>query len=270
MQEETEKTGSVSFLIEPEGRNSAPAILAAALKIQADQPDALMVVLPSDHWVDDQKAFNQTMQSAVRLAQSGALVAIGAVPAAPSPDYGYIRMAEAVASVQNAWRVKQFREKPDGETAAHWIAQGCFWNIGIFVWKVQALLEEAAIHCPQLLQACKEAWDEATSMSGQTMLAKGPWQHCPKMPIDVAIMEKTLRASMVQASFAWSDVGTFERWWDRAAKDGQGNATIGPVMMHQCSNNLVVCDRPLSLSDVHDHIIIETKEGVLRRARLRG
>lgn len=205
MQQEAFLEGEIDTIIEPEGRNTAAALCVAALSLP---PESMMLVLPSDHWISAQEGFEQTIDKLVSWAQQGYLMTIGIAPDHPSSDYGYIETGEPLG--EHSWKVASFLEKPDTATARARIEQGCYWNSGIFMWRADVLIEQARLHCPQIVDACEAALQQATQKKDTTYLEATAWSACPAAPIDRAVLERTDRAAMVEAQFEWSDLGSFE------------------------------------------------------------
>jgi mannose-1-phosphate guanylyltransferase/mannose-6-phosphate isomerase len=264
-------TQAAGILLEPEGRNTAPAIALAALQATRDDPDALLLVLPADHIIADVEAYHRAVTAARNAAQDGALATFGIVPAGPETGYGYIRAGAAGGSGE--WsQVQAFVEKPDAQTAAAYVAAGdYYWNSGMFLFKAARYLEELERHAPQMLAACREAMAGTAQDFDFIRPDREAFLRSPSNSVDYAVMEHTDRAVVVPLDAQWSDVGS---WSALAALDeanGDGNVTHGDVLLHQSSNNYLRAEhRLLTAVGVEDLIVVETSDAVLvaRRDRV--
>ncbi len=250
-----------AILLEPVGRNTAPAIAVAALQATARGDDPLLLVLPSDHVITDADAFRQAVQMAATAAGEGKLVTFGIVPSGPETGYGYIR----AASGQGVRAVAQFVEKPDAATAAGYVASGdYFWNSGMFLFRASVYLAELERHQPAMLAACRAALDAATRDADFIRLDKTAFTACPSDSIDYAVMEKTTDAAVLPISVGWNDVGSWSALWDVAEQDGDGNAHHGDVLAQDCRNTLAWgSGRLLALLGLEDVVVVDTADAVL-------
>lgn len=221
------------IVLEPVGRNTAPAAAVAALLIGATDPDALIMLLPSDHVIVDHDRFHAAVARAAETARTGHLVTFGITPTAPSTEYGYIRRGAALAG--GAHQVERFVEKPDAATAASYLADGTYaWNSGMFVFPVALFLKELAAHRPDILAACEKA------VAGQRVdldfqrLDEAAFTACPADSIDYAVMERTAVAAVVAGDFGWNDVGAWRALWDLADRGDADNALVGDVIAEDC------------------------------------
>jgi mannose-1-phosphate guanylyltransferase/mannose-6-phosphate isomerase len=251
------------ILLEPEGRNTAPAIALAALQAldSGDEPP-LLLVLPADHVIADRSTFQAAIGEAAASAAEGKLVTFGIVPQGPHTGYGYI---EADTAGNGATPVKAFVEKPDTQTAERFVAGGRhFWNSGMFVFRADVYLDELGKHAPDMLVACRKAMEEAAPDLDFVRPDAGHFAVCPADSIDYAVMEKTDKAMMVPLDAGWSDVGSWTALYDISAKDEAGNATSGDAILEGCRNSLVSSEsRLVAAVGVDDLVVVETKDSVL-------
>jgi mannose-1-phosphate guanylyltransferase/mannose-6-phosphate isomerase len=254
-----------AIVLEPVGRNTAPAIAVAALMLSRDDPDALMLVLPADHLIGDVAAFHAAIRIAAQAAQSGHLATFGIVAATPETGYGYIRKGAQVANSAGAYEVAAFVEKPDLATAQQYVDSGdYFWNSGMFLFRASDFLDELQALRPDILDACRAALDAATPDLDFVRLAPAEFEACPSESVDYAVMEHTRRAVVVPADIAWNDIGAWTALWDVAQKDEQGNASRGDVMLENARNNFVRAEtRMVAMLGVSDLVVVETADVVL-------
>lgn len=251
------------IVLEPVGRNTAPAIALAALQATKHGDDPLLLVLAADHVIQNQAAFTQAVRNAVEPAAQGMLVTFGIVPTAPETGYGYIKQGDTVGDT--AYRVAQFVEKPNLATAEQYLASGeYYWNSGMFLFKASRYLNELKAHRPDILHACELAMQGARGDLDFIRIEEASFNQCPDDSIDYAVMEKTQDALMVPIDAGWSDVGSFSALWEVSGKDQQGNAVVGDVMLEQTHNSYVYAQNKLvSTVGVDNLVIIETKDAVL-------
>ncbi|HAS8479218.1 TPA: mannose-1-phosphate guanylyltransferase/mannose-6-phosphate isomerase [Vibrio vulnificus] len=251
------------IILEPVGRNTAPAIALAALHALKSNDDPLLLVLAADHVIQNQTAFTQAVENAVKPAKQGMLVTYGIVPTAPETGYGYIKQGEAVSDT--AYRVAQFVEKPSLTTAEQYLASGeYYWNSGMFLFKASRFLEELKIYRPDILQACEAAMHGSRHDLDFIRLEEDAFIQCPDDSVDYAVMEKTKDALVVPMNAGWSDVGSFSALWEVSPKDSQGNVLMGDVIAEQTQNSYIYAQNKLvSTVGVDNLVIIETKDAVL-------
>ena len=219
------------IVLEPVGRNTAPAAAVAALLISEDDPDGVMLLLPSDHVIGDTAAFQKAVDQAEALARDGMLVTFGVQPSHPSTEYGYIKRGEGLGNGGACFRVDRFVEKPDAATAAGYVESGEYaWNSGMFVFPVRQFLAELEAVNPAMLAACRKAVAGRGADLDFIRLDAAAFAESPSDSIDYAVMEKTDSAAVVTADFRWNDVGAWNALWDLADKDEAGNALIGDVV----------------------------------------
>ncbi|CAH8193198.1 mannose-1-phosphate guanylyltransferase [Vibrio aestuarianus] len=251
------------IVLEPVGRNTAPAIALAALNATKNGDDPLLLVLAADHVIQNQAAFTQAVKNAVKPAEQGMLVTFGIVPTAPETGYGYIKQGEAVG--ETAYRVAQFVEKPNLATAEQYLASGeYYWNSGMFLFKASRYLKELKAHRPDILHACELAMHGARGDLDFVRIEEASFTECPEDSIDYAVMEKTQDALVVPMDAGWSDVGSFSALWEVSPKDGQGNVMVGDVIAEQTQNSYIYAQNKLvSTVGIDNLVIIETKDAVL-------
>ena len=234
----TELGIEATLLIEPEGRDSAAAVAVSAAWVAGQDPEGVVVMLASDHHVPDAEAFRAAVLRAGTAAMGGAIVTFGVEPTAPTTAYGYIQPAEALTGAPGVHAVARFVEKPDMETARGYLAQGYLWNSGNFVYRAASMVEDLALYAPEVLAAAQEGLDAAEVTAAIRRL--GPaFRTAPKISIDYAVMEKTVRAAVAPVSFAWSDVGAWEAVWAASPKDAAGNAAPATALMIDSQDCLV-------------------------------
>jgi mannose-1-phosphate guanylyltransferase/mannose-6-phosphate isomerase len=257
-----------TIILEPEGRNTAPALTLAALFLVRHDPDALMIVMPADHVMQEPAGFTAAVQQGRTPAAHGALVTFGIVPDRPETGYGYIRRGASGAD-DGVYAVGAFVEKPDSETAAQYLAAGdYFWNSGIFMMRADRWLEEIARYRPDILERCRRAMDNGKQDSDFFRVDKAEFGACPSDSIDYAVMEKTDRAVVVPLSAGWSDVGAWPALWDVCPRDEHGNVTQGDVIAEDTHNALLVAQyRCLATVGLDNIIVVETADAVLVASR---
>ena len=252
-----------NILLEPVGRNTAPAIALAALQAVQAGNDSLLLVLAADHVIRDAEAFRAAIRTALPHAEAGALVNFGIVATSPETGYGYIRKGDAVG--EGAFQVAAFVEKPDRATAETYLASGSYvWNSGLFLFRASRYLEELRQHRPDILTACEAALASPRVDMDFIRVDEAAFRACPDDSIDYAVMEKTDRAVVVSMDAGWSDVGAFASLWDVLPKDAAGNASRGDVMLQDCTNSLVFAENGLVAAvGLRDAVVVQTKDAVL-------
>ena len=259
-----------ALLLEPTGRNTAPAVAVAALHVMREDPAALLLVQPSDHVIGDVAAFHAAVAEAVAIADQGYLVTFGVPPTEPSSGYGYIEAGERIAG--SAFRILRFVEKPSLEKARSFLAQGGFyWNSGMFVFRARRYVEELGRLQPAILDAVRKALDKATADLAFLRLDKDAFSASPANSVDYAVMERTDAGAMVRASMRWSDVGSWSALWDAGEKDGAGNVSRGDVALRDVSNCYVHAgSRHVSVLGADNLVVVETDDAVLVAAKDRA
>ena len=251
-------------LLEPAMRNTAPCILYASLKIQKQNPDAVMVVAPSDHWIEDENEFSRNLQHCFDFCQKeNALMTLGIQPTFPNTGFGYIEFDKN--DTNPIKKVNQFREKPDYETAKSFLQAGNFlWNGGIFIWSVKAITEAFEQFQPQMNTLLQKGV-ESYNTSNEKKFIEENYANAENVSIDYAIMEKAKNVYVLPATFDWNDLGTWGQLHEKLDKDENNNGVINAkVVLENASNNIVRSDanKIIVIDGLHDYIIVD-KEGVL-------
>jgi mannose-1-phosphate guanylyltransferase len=248
------------IILEPVGRNTAPAIALAALAEKENDP--LLLVLAADHVVANQVAFNEAVMKAVPLAESGKLVTFGILPTEAHTGYGYIKAGEPLDGIR---LVASFKEKPDPETAAKYLNDGgYYWNSGMFLFKASHYLKELETHRPDIFTACRETMTNVSSDLDFIRIDAEHFAACPADSIDCAVMEKTGAAVVVPMDAGWNDVGSWSSLWAIGDKDEAGNTASGDVIMIDTKNSYVRTDEKLlALIGLEDVVVVGTKDATL-------
>jgi mannose-1-phosphate guanylyltransferase / mannose-6-phosphate isomerase len=254
----------LGILLEPVGRNTAPAVAAAAHYLKAIDPQAVMLVLPADHVIKDVDSFNAAIQRAATQVEDGALATFGIVPTAPETGYGYIQSGEPLRA-EGCFKVARFVEKPNRETAQGFIEAGnFFWNSGMFLFRADAYLKELAQFQPDMAKGSEEAVAKGYRDLDFCRLDEAAFTACPSDSIDYAVMEHTRQAVVVPASIGWNDVGSWSALVDVLQSDADGNVTRGDVYTDNARNCLVRAEgRIVAAIGVQDLVIVETSDAVL-------
>lgn len=249
-----------AILLEPVGRNTAPAIAAAALQAMNEGGDPLLLVLPSDHVVRDEEGFRAAVRAASAAAEAGALITFGIVPDAPETGFGYIQAAPG----EGLRQVLRFVEKPDAATAQSYLqAGGYYWNSGMFLFRASRYLEELRKFRPDILDATQKAFAAAKRDGDFVRLDKQAFAASPSDSIDYAVMEKTADAKVLPVDIGWNDVGSWAALWDVAERDAHGNAHHGDVIAVDTRNSYAYTRRLIALVGVDDIVVVETDDAVL-------
>jgi mannose-1-phosphate guanylyltransferase/mannose-6-phosphate isomerase len=252
-----------SIVLEPAGRNTAPAIaLAAHAALAADEGDALLMVLPADHVIADVAAFQAAVQTASSVARDGALVTFGVVPTAAETGYGYIRRGTLAGG---AYRIVEFVEKPDPLRAQQFVSSGeYYWNSGMFLFRARRYLEELERHAPDIASACRKSFAGAKRDLDFTRIDTAAFQSCRSESIDYAVMEKTQEAMVVPLNAGWSDVGSWASLHAACERDAHGNTLRGDVLVEDTRDSYVYSEsRLVAAVGLKDLVVVETKDAVL-------
>ncbi|GMU42307.1 MAG: mannose-1-phosphate guanylyltransferase/mannose-6-phosphate isomerase [Xanthomonadales bacterium] len=255
------------FLLEPVGRNTAPALAMAALDIEHRHgPDAQLLVLPADHLIRDLDSFAEAVRQARALAAAGYLVTFGILPTRPETGFGYIR---AGASLTHGREIEAFVEKPDAQTAQGYLASGDYsWNSGMFCFAAGALLETMVQTCPALLAAARECYAQAHTGAMPIEFEREAFARLPDISVDYAVMEKASRRAVIPASFDWNDIGSWQAISDLDPGDDAGNRTVGPAVLVDARNCYVQSQgRLVAAVGVDDLVIVDTGDAVLVSTR---
>lgn len=257
------QVASAAIILEPEGRNTAPAVALAALHAVATAPDAVLLVLPADHAIRDPEAFVRAVRCGQAAAASGTLITFGVVPDAPHTGYGYLRLGANTG--ERLFALDRFVEKPDAATAKSYLAEGGYhWNSGMFLLSAAAYLEELRAHAPAIAQACRAAMADASADLDFLRPQREAFLNCPADSIDYAVMEKTRRGAVIPLDCGWSDVGAWSTLWQVSERDDRGNVAIGDVMIEDCSDSYLRSEsRLLAATGVDKLIVVETPDAVL-------
>ncbi len=257
---------NTSIILEPEGRNTAPAATLAALQIQKTDPNGLMLIMPSDHVIAHKEAFLIAINIAKEAAsEHNLLTTFGIVPDKPETGYGYIKCGENLKEVYGCNLVEKFVEKPDETKAKEYVnAGGYYWNSGIFLFPVAAYLDIIANNEPEMLVACKNAIENSESDMSFIRPDKASFLASPSNSIDYAVMEKTDKAAVVPVDMGWNDVGSWNALWDISDKDDDGNVITGDIISHESKNCLMKSEGPaIAAVGLEALIVVATKDAVL-------
>jgi mannose-1-phosphate guanylyltransferase/mannose-6-phosphate isomerase len=252
-----------AMILEPQGRNTAPAVALAALQAVGADPDAVLLVLPADHLITDVDAFVAAVGKALPLANQGRLMTFGVVPTAPETGYGYIKCGTEVA--QDLFELERFVEKPDAATAQGYLESGGYlWNSGMFLLRAQSYLDELGKHAPEILSCCQRAMSATTADMHFVRPDAQAFTECPSDSIDYAVMEKTDVGGVVSLDCGWSDVGAWSALWDVAERDAHGNVCRGDVITDNCRNSYFRSDsRLVAATGVDNLVVVETADAIL-------
>ncbi len=252
------------IILEPVAKNTAPAIVAAAIQAQKIDAEAVIIVLPSDHNIKDTDTFCKAVSLAADEAKSGNLVTFGIKPTFPATGYGYIQ-AEKASGAEAAYPIKQFVEKPNLDTAKKYVESGTFfWNSGMFVFKAADFISEVKAFDKSIFESTKESFDKAATDLDFIRLEKESFSRNPSISIDYAVMEKTKKGKVVPLDAGWSDVGSWNSLWDVLDKDENGNVIRGKAVTSEVSNSFIYSkNRMISAVGLENLVIVDTKDAVL-------
>jgi len=252
-----------AIILEPVGRNTAPAVAMAALA--AESADDVLLVLAADHVIENIPAFQQVVGQACAAAEAGHLVTFGIVPAGPETGYGYIRRGGAEPGEGALYRVDAFVEKPDHSTAQAYVESGeYYWNSGMFAFRASRYLDELERFHPEMLAVCREAFRAAESSADFVRLDMATFGPCPSDSIDYAVMEKTDNAVVIPLDAGWNDVGSWSALWEVAEKCADGNSLKGDVLVHDTRNSYIHSERKLVATvGVENMVVVETDDAVM-------
>lgn len=261
------------IILEPVGRNTAPAVAIGALRALQKHDDVLLLVLPADHVIRDTVAFQKAISVAGDAASNDNLVTFGIVPTKPETGYGYVKRGKPADDFQptesSIYKVAEFVEKPDLATAESYVDSGdYYWNSGMFLFKASVFLQELERFQPEMLLSCRDALDKSEHDLDFIRLDKESFMACPGNSIDYAVMEKTSRAVTVPLDAGWNDVGSWDALWEIEQKEDDGNVLRGDVLTHDSKDCLVRAENKLvTLVGVDDLVVVETKDAVLVAAK---
>jgi len=253
------------IVLEPMGRNTAPAATVAALMLAEKDPDAILLLMPADHVVRDIDSFRQAADSAAAAAARGFLVTFGIAPRGPETGYGYVQRGAPLSESAHIFAVRRFVEKPDAATAAGYIEAGdYYWNSGMFAFQASTFLAELERLEPAMIASCRAAIRGGKQDLDFFRLEPAAFEACKSISIDYAVMEHTQKAAIVPVEMGWSDIGSWEALWDASDKDNGGNALKGDVLHHATRNSYLRSEGPLVAAiGVEDLVVVATKDAVL-------
>lgn len=256
-------THGATFIIEPVGRNTAPAVAVAAHEAMRQGADPLLLILPSDHVITDEAAFSRAVAVATGQALEGHLVTFGITPDRPETGYGYISLGETLTP--SVHRVAEFKEKPDAETAARYLASGShLWNSGMFLFKASVFLSELRMWASDIADSVRDAWSTASRDNHRIILPPAEFAAVRGESIDYAVMEQTTNAVVVPTNPGWSDIGSWASLWEMTDKDDHGNVLKGDVMAVDVHGSYIAAEtRLVTVVGVDDVIVVETADAVL-------
>ncbi len=251
-------------VLEPFGRNTAPAAAAAALLAIRENPESVLLLLPADHQMEQSERFWSYVEIGRQQADNGMLVTFGIVPEGPETGYGYIKQGPSEAT-ELVFQVAEFIEKPEQNQAQAYIDEGgYFWNSGMFMFRADTFVEELKTHCPKILIACEAAIDNARQDNDFLWLDSDSLAACPSISIDYAVMEKTSRAVVVPASLGWNDIGSWAALWSVSKKDETGNVLAGDVIALETNDCYIRGDsRLVATIGLEDLIVVDTADALL-------
>jgi mannose-1-phosphate guanylyltransferase/mannose-1-phosphate guanylyltransferase/mannose-6-phosphate isomerase len=260
------------IVLEPVARSTAPAAAVAALLALAQDKDALVLLLPSDHVISNTGAFTGALDTASTAAKAGNLVTFGMAAKQPETGFGYIRRGPLLDGIAGAFQIERFIEKPSREVAEAMLVEGGYdWNSGMFLFSAAVYLDELAALAPEMLAACRKAVDNGAHDLDFLRLEEKAFSACPVGSIDVTVMEKTDKAAVVPAELGWSDVGSWSALWEIADRDSKDNVFIGDVVADEVSGSYLRTEGPmLAAIGIDDLVVIATKDAVLVMPRNRA
>ncbi|CAL2104447.1 Mannose-1-phosphate guanylyltransferase (GDP) [Tenacibaculum sp. 190130A14a] len=262
--EQLPKVTHQQLLLEPAMRNTAPCILYAALKIYQQNPNGVMLVAPSDHWIENEKEFTENIKTSFdACAQQDILMTLGIQPNSPNTGYGYIQFENNSSEIK---KVKNFTEKPDLVTAKQFIESGDYlWNAGIFVWSVQSILNAFKIHLPEMV-AILDDGSNVYNTDFEDDFIRSNYEKCENISIDYGIMERSNNVHVLPVSFGWNDLGTWGSLYQKLEKDNSQNATVGAnTLLRDAQGNMIstTSGKKVIIQGLHDFIIVEKDDVIL-------
>ena len=258
------ESANANIILEPAGRNTAPAIALAALNLVQKDPDATLLVLAADHVIRDEMAFISAVELGQEMAQANKLVTFGILPSCAETGYGYIRTGKKVDDTK-AHAVRAFKEKPDEHTAKSYVDSGDYlWNSGMFMFKASRYLEELQRFCPDMFNACHDAMVNGSRDSDFIRVEKNAFLSCPDNSIDYAVMERTQDAVVIPVDCGWSDVGSWSSLWEVLDKSAEGNVEKGDIINIDCSDSYLHSENKLIAAiGLKDIVVLDTKDATL-------
>ena len=259
------------IVLEPIGRNTAPALTLAALAAMREGADPILLVMPADHVITDTPAFQAAVRAGAVRAQDGAVVTFGIAPDAPETGYGYIQTGPSLGQ-DHACTIARFVEKPDLATAQRYLDSGAYlWNSGLFMMRASVWLTAIGKCRGDILAACRDAWEHGVADGEFLRVGNEAFERCPADSIDYAVMEKIAAGEadlpvgvVIPLAAGWSDVGAWDAWWQVLPKDGEGNVAQGDVYLHDCRNTLAIsASRLVACIGVDNLVVVETPDAIL-------
>jgi len=253
------------ILLEPFGKNTAPAITLAALKGLELEEDPTLLVLSSDHEIINVEKFLMLLEKGIEYAEQNKLVTFGIVPTSPEIGYGYIKASKPLSNNLEGVDIESFIEKPNLEKARELIKDNKYtWNSGMFMFKAQEIIKEIEKFSPEILLTCKETLNKSIIDLDFQRLDKASFEKCENIPIDIAVMEKTSRGIVIPLDVGWSDVGSWEVIWKASKKDNKGNFTEGNVILENTKNSYLRSENRLIVGiDLNELVVVETRDAIL-------
>jgi mannose-1-phosphate guanylyltransferase/mannose-6-phosphate isomerase len=253
------------ILLEPVGRNTAPAAAVAAMHTLTEKRDPVLLILPADHVIEDLEGFHRALERGEALAKQGYLVTFGILPGHPETGYGYIQGGASLKEDQGAFHINRFVEKPNLPTAESYLESGdYFWNSGMFMFRASTYLAELEKRHPEMIQHCREACEKAQRDLDFIRLEREAFERCPSDSIDYAVMEHTERGVVIPLDVGWNDVGSWSALWEIGGKDENGNVIQGDVLAIDCKNNYLHSEgRLLAALGLQDLVVVDTPDVVL-------
>ncbi|OGR28417.1 MAG: mannose-1-phosphate guanylyltransferase/mannose-6-phosphate isomerase [Desulfobacterales bacterium RIFOXYA12_FULL_46_15] len=254
-----------AIVLEPVGKNTAPAVAIAALKSMELKNDPILLILPADHVIGNIPEFHCVIKAGYECAQKDKLITFGIVPDSPETGYGYIRKGDLLETLSGACRIDAFVEKPDFETAKKYIASGSYcWNSGMFMFKASAIIKEFEKYAPTFIKLCREAISTGSQDLDFLRLDKDVFSRIPSDSIDYSVMEKTLNGVVIPFNGGWNDLGSFDALWQTGSKDENRNVIRGDVLLHDVKDSYVSSESSLVTAvGIDKFVIVETKDAIL-------
>jgi len=254
-----------AIILEPVGRNTAPAIALAALKAIENNEDPMLLVLPADHVIEQIKDFHTAIQAGLEYAEKGNLITFGIIPRSPETGYGYIKKGELLEKDTGASKIERFVEKPDLSTAQRYTDSGSYcWNSGMFMFKASVILKELERHAPDIMNPCKQVIATGVQDLDFFRLSLEGFKDIPSDSIDYAVMEKTSKGIMIPFDAGWNDLGSFDALWQTGQKDENLNVIKGDVLTHDVKESYISSESSLIAAvGIEKFVIVETKDAIL-------
>ncbi|WP_300460874.1 mannose-1-phosphate guanylyltransferase/mannose-6-phosphate isomerase [Desulfobacula sp.] len=254
-----------AIILEPVGRNTAPAIAVAALKAMENKTDPLLLVLPADHVIERVTDFHIAIQTGQEYAEKGNLITFGIIPESPETGYGYIKKGDVLKKDTGACRIATFVEKPDLLTARKYVESGSYcWNSGMFMFRASAIIKELETHAPEMMMMCKEVIAEGVQDLDFFRLGLEGFKRIPSDSIDYAVMEKTANGIVIPFAAGWNDLGSFDALWQTGKKDENQNVIKGDVLFHDVKDSYINSESSLIAAvGIEKFVIVETKDAIL-------